>query len=57
MAVKCPASFDVDSLREQVHATYTQVTEYFDCFKNTSAEEKVSKDLYVKAVNFFARKP
>ena len=34
-----------------------QILERFDCFKNTSAEVKVSKDLYVQGVNFFARKP
>lgn len=30
---------------------------YFDCFAGTSAEHKVSRDLQVRAVNFFARKP
>jgi len=34
-----------------------EITERFDCFKNTSAEEHVSKDLYVMGVNFFAQKP
>lgn len=34
-----------------------EIQERFDCFKNTSAEVKVSKDLYVQGVNFFARKP
>jgi arsenite methyltransferase len=33
-----------------------KITERFDCFKNTSAEVKVSKDLYVMGVNFFASK-
>jgi len=33
-----------------------RVTERFDCFRNTSAENKVSGDLHVQAVNFFARK-
>ncbi|MGE5240023.1 MAG: methyltransferase domain-containing protein [Bacteroidota bacterium] len=33
-----------------------RITESFDCFRNTSAEAKVSKDLRVHAVNFFARK-
>jgi SAM-dependent methyltransferase len=32
------------------------ITERFDCFRNTSAGAKVSKDLRVHAVNFFARK-
>jgi len=31
-------------------------TERFDCFHNTSAEAKVSKDLRVHGANFFARK-
>lgn len=31
-------------------------TERFDCFRNTSAEGKVSKDLRVHGANFFARK-
>ena len=34
-----------------------EIRERFDCFNNTSAEVKVSKDLYVQGVNFFARKP
>ena len=33
-----------------------RITERFDCFRDTSAEAKVSKDLRVHAVNFFARK-
>jgi SAM-dependent methyltransferase len=33
-----------------------RITERFDCFRNTSAEVKVSKDLRVHAVNFFACK-
>ena len=33
-----------------------RITERFDCFRNTSAEVKVAKDLRVHAVNFFARK-
>lgn len=32
------------------------VVERFDCFRNTSAERKVSEDLRVAGVNFFARK-
>jgi len=31
-------------------------TERFDCFRNTSAEVRVSKDLRVHGANFFARK-
>jgi arsenite methyltransferase len=33
------------------------IYERFDCFRDTSAEVKVAKDLRVHAVNFFARKP
>ncbi len=33
------------------------ITERFECFRDTSAEAKVSKDLRVGAVNFYARKP
>lgn len=33
-----------------------RVTERFDCFRDTSAEAKVAKDLRVEAVNFSARK-
>jgi SAM-dependent methyltransferase len=34
-----------------------RITARFDCFANTSAEAKLSKDLRVSAVSFFARKP
>ena len=34
-----------------------RIIERFDCFRNTSAAEKVSKDLHVHGANFFARKP
>jgi len=37
-----------------VHGT---VVKRFNCFFNTSAESKVSKDLFVHAVNFVASKP
>lgn len=33
-----------------------RITEYFDCFRNTSAENRVSRDLQIRAVNFFAMK-
>ena len=33
------------------------IVERFDCFRGTSAEAKVSHDLHVHAINFFARKP
>lgn len=37
--------------------TGCEIRERFDCFRNTTAETKVSKDLRVHGVNFFARKP
>ncbi|HEX3036698.1 MAG TPA: methyltransferase domain-containing protein [Thermodesulfobacteriota bacterium] len=43
-------------LSSSVGLSECQILERFDCFKNTSAEVKVSKDLYVQGVNFFARK-
>ncbi|MCG6872543.1 MAG: methyltransferase domain-containing protein [Gammaproteobacteria bacterium] len=33
-----------------------RMTERFDCFRDTSAEHKVSKDLEVQGMNFFAQK-
>lgn len=37
--------------------TDARMTERFDCFRNTSAENKVSKDLKVQGMNFFTQKP
>src|SRR5690606_2987524 len=37
-----------------VHA---RITERFDCFRGAPAEFKVSRDLQIGAVNFYARKP
>ena len=34
-----------------------RTTARFDCFANTTAEVKVSSDLYVQGINFYARKP
>jgi hypothetical protein len=48
-----PELFEV---AKAVGLTATRITERFDCFRDTSAEAKVSKDLRVHAVNFFARK-
>jgi hypothetical protein len=31
-----------------------RIVERFDCFQNTSAETKVSRDLRVQGMNFFA---
>jgi hypothetical protein len=33
------------------------IVERFDCYEGTSAKAKLSKDLNVQGVNFFARKP
>ena len=33
------------------------IVERFDCYDGTSAKAKLSTDLYVQGVNFFARKP
>ena len=33
------------------------IVERFDCYEETSAKVKLSKDLYVQGINFFARKP
>lgn len=45
---------------EVAHATGfidSKVVKRFNCFYNTTAEEKVAKDLFVHAVNFVATKP
>jgi hypothetical protein len=34
-----------------------KIVERFDCYEGTSAKAKLSKDLYVQGVNFFARRP
>jgi hypothetical protein len=34
-----------------------EIVERFDCYEGTSAKAKLSKDLYVQGINFFARKP
>ena len=33
------------------------IVERFNCYEGTSAKAKLSRDLYVRGVNFFARKP
>lgn len=43
-------------IAESAGFTDCLITERFDCFRNTTAEIKVSKDLYIQGVNFFARK-
>jgi len=34
-----------------------RVVQRFNCFMGTSAEKKVSKQLFVHGINFYARKP
>lgn len=34
-----------------------EIQKHFECFAGTDAEHKVSRDLHVRGVNFFARKP
>jgi arsenite methyltransferase len=41
----------------QVGLTDGKIMERFDCYEGTSAKAKLSKDLFVQGVNFFARKP
>ena len=40
-----------------VSLTAGEIVERFDCYEGTSAKAKLSKDLYVQGINFFARKP
>lgn len=47
---------ELPEIASSVGLSDCEITERFDCFKNTSAEVKVSKDLYVQGVNFFAKK-
>jgi ubiquinone/menaquinone biosynthesis C-methylase UbiE len=41
----------------RVGLTNGKIVERFDCYEGTSAKAKLSKDLFVEGVNFFARKP
>jgi hypothetical protein len=40
-----------------VGLTDGKIVERFDCYEGTSAKAKLSQDLFVQGVNFFARKP
>jgi arsenite methyltransferase len=40
----------------RVGLTDGKIVERFDCYQGTSAKAKLSKDLFVQGVNFFARK-
>lgn len=44
-------------IAEEVGFSEGKIVERFDCYEGTSAKAKLSKDLYVQGVNFFARKP
>lgn len=44
-------------LSEQAGLVGGRIAARFNCFENTSAEAKVSRDLRVQGVNFYARKP
>ncbi len=44
-------------LSDQIGFVEGKIVERFDCYDGTSATVKLSKDLYVQGVNFFARKP
>ncbi len=47
---------ELPEIAASVGLTEGRVTHRFDCFRDTSAETKVSRDLHVRAVNFHARK-
>jgi len=44
-------------LHAQIGLVDGAIVERFDCYDGTSAKAKLSTDLYVQGVNFFARKP
>jgi SAM-dependent methyltransferase len=48
---------ELDELAAKVGLFEGKIGERFDCYKGTSARVKLSKDLFVQGVNFFARKP
>ncbi|MGC4092728.1 MAG: methyltransferase domain-containing protein [Polyangiaceae bacterium] len=48
---------ELGTLAEQLGFCDATPLESFDCFGGTSAEHKVSRDLRVRGLNFFARKP
>lgn len=47
---------ELTELSRKVGLNFGQVTKRFNCFYNTSAEDKVAKDLFVHSVNFTAQK-
>jgi arsenite methyltransferase len=48
---------ELTTLTRDVGFVDTRPLDYFDCFAGTNAELKVSRDLHVRGLNFFARKP
>jgi SAM-dependent methyltransferase len=48
---------ELASLAHETGFVDTRLLDSFDCFAGTSAQEKVSHDLHVQGLNFFARKP
>jgi ubiquinone/menaquinone biosynthesis C-methylase UbiE len=47
---------ELSELAAAAGLTGGRIVQRFNCFMGTSAEDKVSKDLFVHGVNFFARK-
>jgi len=41
----------------QIGFAHAAIVERFDCYEGTSAKARLSEDLYVQGVNFYARKP
>jgi SAM-dependent methyltransferase len=48
---------ELPQIAERLGLRDARITERFDCFRDTSAEAKVARDLRIQAVNFLARKP
>jgi arsenite methyltransferase len=47
---------EIPGLAAEAGLTDGRVVQRFDCFRDTSAEAKVAKDLFIQGVNFYARK-
>ncbi len=63
MALTCPIGLDVIELQKQLVEITAAVglldgrmVEHLNCFQDTSAIAKLSKDLRFQGVNFFARR-
>lgn len=48
---------ELDELARSAGLVDARIVRRFDCFRGTSGSDKVSKDLFVMGVSFFARKP